>query len=954
MPTLRPLAAAHDDLSSPPDSARPSAPSQDFLPGDSVVAREIADYDWARSPVGAIATWPPSLRTTLSIVLGSRFPMCLVWGPELVLFHNDAFRPMLGAKEPGALGGRMPEVWSDVWDEVAPIVDSALSGRATWSEDLPLVVDRNGYPEDTWWTFSYTPVRDETGEVHGILNIVTETTAKVKNERRLMLERAQLARTFDQNPAFMAMLRGPEHRFEFVNPAYMRLVGDREVLGRPVAEALPDIAAQGYLQRLDQVRASGRAFSAESALYRMEPVDGGPAEERYVDFVFQPITDETGAVDGIFVQGVDVTERRHAHERLREREDELRALNADLERQVAERAHERARTWAVTPDLLAVLDADGLLQKTNPAWQSLLGWPEHELASRPWWSIVHPDDVDATRDAFARVRAGEPVLGFENRCRTWAGDDRQLAWVATPEGDRTYCSGRDVTEVNAAARALAATQARLRTQFETSYQLQGLVALDGTLLDANQTALDAVQARFEDVIGNLLWESPWFAGTMGAPAQVREAFLRVVDGDDVRMELALSLQGGWRVYDFSMRPIRDADGVISAVVPEAIDITARRHAEEALRQSQKLEAMGQLTGGVAHDFNNLLTPIVVALELAGDDGADRARTRRMVGAARRAVERAATLVQRLLAFARKQPLRATEVDLAHLLGDMRALIASTCEPRVRLHLDVDDDLWPAIVDPNQLEMAILNLAVNARDAMPNGGTLTIAAHNCALPGADGPAGLPPGRYVRLCVADTGTGMDVDTRTRSIEPFFTTKGVHGTGLGLSMVHGLASQLGGLLAIDSTPGEGTTMVLWLPAAATHGPQADTPKEQDVQQHSSGKGVALVVDDEDGVRMCTADVLGDMGYEVVEAASAEDALQAIADGVVPAVMVTDHLMPGMTGAELARGVRVRFPDAAIVLVSGYADLEGLDPGLRLLRKPFGQKDLVAAVGKACAAAQ
>ncbi|WP_158497834.1 PAS domain-containing protein [Pseudoxanthomonas suwonensis] len=797
-----------------PDTAAPSSAGTEFLRGGGILAARIAAHDWSRHPLGPPAQWPPELKTTLSIMLGSRFAMCVGWGPDLLLFYNDPYIPILGAKDAVALGEPIATVWSEVWEDIRPLAETAMSGTATWREDMYLRMERNGFPEDTWWTFSYTPVRDPDGRVVAMLNVTHETTARVLTERRLADENKRLASMFELSPTFMAMLRGPGHRFEFANASYRGVVGGRDVVGRTLAEALPDAVEQGYLQVLDRVYATGMPFVASDAVFLEQTTPGGPVNERRLDFVYQPLLDAQGRVDGIFVTGVDATARARS-------EAELHALNQNLERQVAEQAQERSLTWQVTPDMLGVLNRDGVLEKTNPAWQRTLGWTSAELAARPARDLVHPDDLEAVTEARTRLHAGEPLLGFECRMRTRDGDYRTLSWVASPEGGKFYCSARDVTDINQAARALADSQAQLRSLFENSHQLQGRCALDGTLEDANRTALDAIGCDLEDVVGLPVWETPWFTGTPGMPEWMRAAFMRARAGEPVREEVTVHLPTGLRSFDLSLRPLYDASGAVSAVVPEALDITGRRATEEALRQSQKLEAMGQLTGGVAHDFNNLLTPIMAALELAEDPQVRPERRARTLAVARQSAERAATLVQRLLAFARRQPLQAVEVDIRLLVEGIAHLLRSSFDPRVRVAVDVEDGLPHARADGNQLEMALLNLGVNARDAMPEGGTITLRVRCVALDSGQD-AALPPGRYVVIAVEDTGLGMNEATRARAIEPFFTTKAIgQGTGLGLSMVHGLASQLGGRLRIDSEPGRGTTMELWLPQARTAQP-------------------------------------------------------------------------------------------------------------------------------------
>ena len=401
-----------------------------------------------------------------------------------------------------------------------------------------------------------------------------------------------------------------------------------------------------------------------------------------------------------------------------------------------------------------------------------------------------------------------------------------------------------------------------------------------------------------------------------------------------------------RVYEMKFSPLRDGSETITGAYQFVYDVTERlrdqarlAEAEEALRQSQKMEAMGQLTGGVAHDFNNLLTPIIGSLDLLRRRGVGDERERRLIDGAFQSADRAKTLVQRLLAFARRQPLQPRAVDVAALIKGMADLVDSTSGPRVRVELDIAPDLPPAHADANQLEMALLNLSVNARDAMPDGGSLIIAAREQEVePGHA--AKVCPGRYISLSVADTGAGMDEATLAKAVDPFFSTKGVgKGTGLGLSMVHGLASQLGGGLLLSSRLGVGTVAELWLPVAEE---SADHSEAGAADSPVAATGTVLLVDDEELVRMSTATMLSDLGFRVLEAASGEEAMRMIREGVKADVLVTDHLMPGMTGTELARAVREMRPDVRVLIISGYAELDGVAPDLPRLTKPFNFAEL------------
>lgn len=347
--------------------------------------------------------------------------------------------------------------------------------------------------------------------------------------------------------------------------------------------------------------------------------------------------------------------------------------------------------------------------------------------------------------------------------------------------------------------------------------------------------------------------------------------------------------------------------------------------------------MGQLTGGVAHDFNNLLTPILGSLDLLQRRGVGGEREQRLIDGALQSAERAKTLVQRLLAFARRQPLRPEPVDAASLVRGISGLVATTIGPQVRLELDIADALPLAQADAHQIEMAIINLSVNARDAMPQGGRLVLSARQ-RNPGRDH-IGVPEGTYIVVSVSDTGTGMDEATRLRAIEPFFSTKGVgKGTGLGLSMAHGLALQLGGAMTIESEPGEGATVSLWLPLSAVDATAASAP----ILTDPLVAGIAILVDDEDLVRASTADMLTEIGFEVIEARSGAEALRAFREHPHVDVLITDHLMPGMTGVELAQSVLRDRPDLPVLVVSGYSDSLGRKAAFTRVEKPFRHGDL------------
>jgi PAS domain S-box-containing protein len=1176
--------------------------------------RMMAGLDWSTSSLGAPETWPQSLRSVVGLLLGSKFPMFVAWGDELGFLYNDAYAEILGAKHPGALGARFREIWSEIWPDISPLIDAALAGEATYREDLPLVMNRRGYDEQTWFTFSYSPVHDENGRIAGMFCAVAETTGKVLAEQRQSFvvrlgdTLAKLADPVDLTAATAGLL-GRHLRVgrvgygeidptgeivsvarDWTDGANVSLAGEARVLDAFGPEVIAELRAgrtlvvgdcltdprtsrPDYLLTWESIgtraliaaplvsenrlvailyvhsavprrwsdletrlvedagsrtwaaveRASAEAALRESesalaaeveAMERLQEVStrlvGDEAPQAIYDVIltaaanlmgsqsasiqildaagslqllahrgydqrsadyWQTVDTTSGSTCGIALssgerviipdvensglpadsgdlqayrwtgmravqttpllsrsgkllgmlsthwqhphtppprdlklfdvlarQAADAIERSLVQAELRESEarqafllslsDELRSLRTpgEIASAVAERLGERF-------GLSRVFYAEifGSLMKVERDYTkgvaSIVG--EHELAAfgpdvlRSYHEgpIVKVDDVrtdprfseDARRGLLARqVGAYLDVVLFEA--------DRYVSLLALQSATpRTWSVSeeglfREVGERVRAAIERARAEDRLRELNDTLERrvaeamaernmLAKLVEMTDVMimavdLDYNILALNVANAdEFERIFGvrpkagdnmlELLADQPehqeqvrlgWAKGMHDEPVTMVEDY-----GDPERSR---------PYYEVNFRPLRNEAGEQVGVYQFVTDVTDRlrreaqlAEAQEALRQSQKMEAMGQLTGGVAHDFNNLLAPIVGSLDMLQRRQLGGEREQRLIAGAMQSAERAKTLVQRLLAFARRQPLQPIPVDLAKLVNDMGELVASTTGPQIRVVADTPPDLPPAEADPNQLEMALLNLVVNARDAMAEGGgTLSISV-GAEEVGAGHRSKLPPGTYLRLSVADTGAGMDEATAARAVEPFFSTKGVgKGTGLGLSMVHGLASQLGGALTIQSRPGRGTNVELWLPQSA-EGLEAVSPAAGSPELPGT-RGTALLVDDEDLVRMITADMLSDLGYAVIEATSAEEALSLIQKGEAFDLLVTDHLMPGINGTDLAREVRSAKPGLPVLLVSGYAD--GVDSDLPRLRKPFRAEELASSLAQ------
>ena len=435
------------------------------------------------------------------------------------------------------------------------------------------------------------------------------------------------------------------------------------------------------------------------------------------------------------------------------------------------------------------------------------------------------------------------------------------------------------------------------------------------------------------------------------------------------------------------RVLRDPEGATRGMVGVAMDITDRKKAEASLRQSnewleqrvvertaelehsheliveesrqralvedqlrqaQKMEVVGQLTGGIAHDFNNLLMAVLSNLDLLRKHGPDDARTLRLIDGAVQGAKRGAALTQRLLAFARRQSLLVDPTSVGCLVDGVRSLLERSVGVDARISYRIAPGLPPALVDTNQVELALLNLVLNARDAMPDGGEITISVDQVSV-GAE--TDLARGQYIRLSVSDTGTGMDAETLQRAIEPFFSTKELgKGTGLGLSMIHGLAVQLNGALRLSSKPGKGTRADLYLPATSLPAENSEPAMTDDAASAKPApRARILLVDDDVLIAMSTAGMLEDLGHEVIEANSGQDALEALRGGQSIDLMITDFAMPGMNGAQLAMEARAIFPSLPILLATGYAEMpKGANIDLPRLGKPYSQEELAREIGR------
>jgi PAS domain S-box-containing protein len=940
-----------------------------FLQGGGAMGELIRAYDWSRNPLGPPVNWSPPLQLAVQLVLNTGHPMCLRWGPQLICIYNDAYGELIGQeRHPTALGKPAREVWSEVWHIAGPQLEHVLAGHGVvWTQNALVPMTRNGRSEETYWTYSYSPVRDAAAAngIGGVLVVCSETTAVVLAEKRVADEMHRQRRLFEQAPSFMCILTGPEHVFEFVNDAHRRLFNSDDWIGKPVREAFPDIEGQGFYEALDKVRATGQRAIFNAQPVRFRASGSNLAETRLLDFIYEPITDSTSTVTGILCQGFDVTDAYKAEEALRLSESQLRLATdaADI------------GLWDVDPV------AGTLFWPARV--KAMFGIsPDVEVTLADFYEGLHPADRDRVAAAFASAIDPDHRRVYDVEYRTVGKEDGIIRWVAAKGrgifNEQNQCVRVIGTAIDISKRRL--TEQRLRELNESLEQRVAEALAEKRLmaelidttnafiqvadLDFRWLAINRASANeFERIFGvrprvgdsmlDVLADKPEHQQTVKAIWQRAlngETFIEIGQFGDPRFDQ--------RVYEMRFNPLHDTKGSIIGAYQFVYDVTERLQeqarlasAEEQLRQSQKMEAVGQLTGGLAHDFNNLLIGISGSLELLQKriNEGRLSGVERYINAAQGASRRAAALTQRLLAFSRRQTLDPKPTDVNRLVSGMEELIRRTMGPGIEVEIVGAGGLWVTRVDGPQLESALLNLCINARDAMaPDGGRLTIETANKWLDEhAAAERELPPGQYISLCVTDTGTGMTPEIMRRAFDPFFTTKPLgEGTGLGLSMVHGFARQSGGQVRIYSELGKGTTMCLYFPRYLGDA----SAIEQDPEEISPGAmgETVLVVDDEPTVRMLAVEELTEKGYSVLEAFDGPSALRILETSVNIDLLITDVGLPGgLNGRQVADAARVIRPELKVLFITGYAENAAVGngyllPGMQVLTKPFAISDL------------
>jgi len=733
------------------------------------------------------------------------------------------------------------------------------------------------------------------------------------------------------------------------NDAYIPILGDKhpDALGKPTSEVWGEIYDE--LGPLTESILSGERASFCATDYPWRIRRHGPLrEEARFTVSYSPIPDSTAAngIGGVLVNCIETTARVQS-------EQTLRKLNDRLEDEIAQRIRERDRIWQVSEDLLGISTFDGRFLSVNPAWTALLGWSEEEIRAMPVDMLRHPEDADYSRAGRMRLAQGAPRVRQENRFRHKDGSWRRIAWTMTAEQGLIYVIGRDVTAEKEAADKLLESERQFRLLVEgvTDYAIC-MLDRDGYVSNWNPGAQRIKGYGADEIIGRHF--SIFYTPEDRAAGRPEHAL------NAVRTEGRYEAEN-WRVRKNGERfrahvimdAIRDRSGEIVGFAKITRDITERheaqlalQRAQEQLAQSQKIEALGQLTGGIAHDFNNMLM-VVTGHAQSLKTRLKSPRDTRAIEAIELAARRGERLTRQLLAFSRRQALNPSVIRLDERLDSFRDVLESSARGNIALNIDIAADVWPVSVDVPELELALVNIVVNARDAMPDGGAIDFSAENVRMIGTETAEELV-GDFVALKIADSGSGIPHEILSRVFEPFFTTKGVDkGTGLGLSQVYGFTRQSGGTTVIASVPGESTTVTIYLPRSLAGSEISAIEPGSGEETAPAGSEAILLVEDNAEVKAVAGMLLQQLGYRVDAVDNAAAALDLLAEGKSVDLVFSDVVMPGeMDGLALARRIRTDYPHIPVLLTTGYAKAASQAKGFPILRKPYRLTNLSRAI--------
>ncbi|MBS4089140.1 PAS domain S-box protein [Pseudomonas rustica] len=824
----------------------------------------IARTDWNRSPLGAAGTWPQSLRTAVDIVIHSPMPMLLLWGSQLTQIYNNGFALLAGHKHPHAFGQPAHQIWPELREFTDPIYSAVLQGQVRTYSERRFTLQRDGQESDFWLDLTYSPIRDENAQVAGILVTAIETNERrrialelqQRSEQSLKAqqeteERLQLALAATDAVGTWDWDIGEDRFIADAHFAQLHGVDPVRASQLPISEYLQGVHPEDRAMVARSIKhciTHGTEYAEE---YRLLQPNG---ELRWVFARGRCYKDHHGRPMRFLGAALDLTERKHTEQALRQSQTELQLIMNAM------------------PILISYVDQEERFRLNNAAYLDWYGLTPQELFGRTIRDVIGEEAYFLRAPYIAEALAGRSC-SFSLYTSHRDGSTRHALMNYVPRhGPDGAVNGFYIFVIDETERK------------KTEEALRNL----------NETLEERVSARTE---------------------QLAQANQRLQN-----------------------------------------EMFERERAEDALRHAQKMEAVGQLTGGIAHDFNNMLTGIIGSLDLMqryiANGRAD--EIGRFTEAAVSSANRAAALTHRLLAFSRRQSLDRKKLDVNELVHSLEDLIRRTKGDPIELELRLTDNAWPVSTDVSQLENALLNLVINARDAMPEGGKLLIETANVYLDGSDITTLEPvkAGDYLMLAVSDNGTGMTPSVRSKAFDPFFTTKPIgQGTGLGLSMIYGFAQQSGGHVSLDSVPGQGTCVRLYLPRLKTPELQAAEVEPVSVTPPTASGETVMVVEDDPAVRMLVLDLLKELGYRGYEAQDATSALPLLESDSRIDLLVTDVGLPGMNGRQLAEIARQHRPGLKVLFMTGYAqkaaERQGfLEDGMDMVAKPFALELLASKI--------
>ncbi|MFJ2426865.1 MULTISPECIES: PAS domain S-box protein [unclassified Pseudomonas] len=824
----------------------------------------IARTDWSRSPLGAAGTWPQSLRTAVDIVIHSPMPMLLLWGSQLTQIYNNGFALLAGHKHPHAFGQPAHQIWPELREFTDPIYSAVLQGQVRTYSERRFTLQRDGQESDFWLDLTYSPIRDENAQVAGILVTAIETNERrrialelqQRSEQSLKAqqeteERLQLALAATDAVGTWDWDIGEDRFIADAHFAQLHGVDPVRASQLPISEYLQGVHPEDRAMVARSIKhciTHGTEYAEE---YRLLQPNG---ELRWVFARGRCYKDHHGRPMRFLGAALDLTERKHTEQALRQSQTELQLIMNAM------------------PILISYVDQEERFRLNNAAYLDWYGLTPQELFGRTIRDVIGEEAYFLRAPYIAEALAGRSC-SFSLYTSHRDGSTRHALMNYVPRhGPDGAVNGFYIFVIDETERK------------KTEEALRNL----------NETLEERVSARTE---------------------QLAQANQRLQN-----------------------------------------EMFERERAEDALRHAQKMEAVGQLTGGIAHDFNNMLTGIIGSLDLMqryiANGRAD--EIGRFTEAAVSSANRAAALTHRLLAFSRRQSLDRKKLDVNELVHSLEDLIRRTKGDPIELELRLTDNAWPVSTDVSQLENALLNLVINARDAMPEGGKLLIETANVYLDGSDITTLEPvkAGDYLMLAVSDNGTGMTPSVRSKAFDPFFTTKPIgQGTGLGLSMIYGFAQQSGGHVSLDSVPGQGTCVRLYLPRLKTPELQAAEVEPVSVTPPTASGETVMVVEDDPAVRMLVLDLLKELGYRGYEAQDATSALPLLESDSRIDLLVTDVGLPGMNGRQLAEIARQHRPGLKVLFMTGYAqkaaERQGfLEDGMDMVAKPFALELLASKI--------